>query len=39
MAATGHELCNSRLTPKLLREFCKVSPTQELMLREAIRRF
>ena len=27
------------MTPKLLREFCAVSPTQELMLREAIRRF
>ena len=39
MAATGRELCNSRLTPRLLREFCRVSPTQELMLREAIRRF
>ena len=35
----GRELCNSRLTPRYLREFCKVTPTQELMLREAIRRF
>ena len=37
--ACGRELCNSRLTPRYLREFCKVTPTQELMLREAIRRF
>ncbi len=38
-AATGREFCNSRLAPRQLREFCTVTPTQELMLREAIRRF
>ena len=33
------ELCNSRLTPRMIREFCAVTPSQELLLREAIRRF
>lgn len=35
----GGELCNSRLTPRMLHKFCAVTPSQELLLREAIRRF
>ena len=35
----GGDYCNSRLTPRMLRETCAVTPSQELLLREAIRRF
>ena len=38
-AKYGGKYCNSRLTPRMLREVCSVTPSQELLLREAIRRF
>ena len=39
MRVCGRQLCNSRLTPRMLHNFCAVTPSQELLLREAIRRF